>query len=80
MQSMMQQQMPMLVLSGTQMAQQIASPTRLVMAQQDMFNGQNGQGKYVVLQQPTTRVIGKYNKWCIYNGVHFISTRLCKPI
>jgi hypothetical protein len=57
------QQMPMLVLSGTQMTQPIASPTRLVMAQTDMFNGQNGQGKYVVLQQQPTaaRVLGKYN-------------------
>lgn len=49
MQSMMQQQMPMLVLSGTQMAQQIASPTRLVMAQQDMFNGQNGQANNILV-------------------------------
>jgi hypothetical protein len=53
------QQMPMLVLAnGTQMAQPIASPTRLVMAQ-DVF-GQSGQGKYLVLQQASTpRVIGK---------------------
>jgi hypothetical protein len=43
------QQMPMLVLSGTQMAQQIASPTRLVMAQTDMFNGQNGQANNILV-------------------------------
>jgi len=55
-----QTQMPMLVLSGNGMAQQIQSPTRLVMAQTEMFNGQNGQGKFVVLQQPQPRVLGKY--------------------
>jgi hypothetical protein len=56
-----QAQMPMIVLSSHQMGNQMTSPTRLVMAQPDWGQSQNGQGKYIVVQQPQPqRVVGKW--------------------